>query len=165
MTTPAWANDHCTSPEQSKDVGPFEPQTYGMPSRLSAASSMVRSTGEETRPPVTGTTEPAGALPVVGELPVAGVRGTWTTSCSTWAACGMSFLILWVSVVNLALDAALITSALPTGNPSDRATRSVMTASTPPMPTVPKRPTRIFVSWRPATVTAVRSEEHTSELQ
>src|SRR5690242_6692937 len=155
MTTPAWANDHCTSPEQSNEFGPFAPQTYGMPSRLSAASSMARSTGEETRPPVTGTTDPADALPVAGELPAAGVRGTWTTICSTWAACGMSFLILWVSVANLALDSALITSALPTGNPSDRATWSVMTASTPPMPTVPKRPTRIIVSWRPTTVTAV----------
>src|SRR5690349_12951317 len=118
MTTPAWANDHCTSPEQSKDVGPFAPQTYGIPSRLSAASSVVRSIGEETRPPATGTTAPAGAPPVVGELPVAEFLGTWTTSCSTLAACGMSFLILWVSVVNLAPGAALITSALSTGKPS-----------------------------------------------
>src|SRR5262249_11934308 len=54
MTTPAWANDHCTRPEQSKDFGPFAPQMYGMPSRLSAARSMVRSTFEEARPPVTG---------------------------------------------------------------------------------------------------------------
>src|SRR5215470_14257360 len=68
MTTPAWANDHCTSPEQSKASGPFAPQMYGMPSRLSAARSMVRSTVEETRPPVTGTTEPAGALPELLDL-------------------------------------------------------------------------------------------------
>src|SRR5215831_6910962 len=148
MTTPAWANDHCTSPEQSKDFGPLAPHMYGMPSRLSAARSMVRSTAEEARPPVTGTTEPAGALPFFGALPI------WTTSCWTWAACGMSFLILWVSLVSLALG-ALITIALPAGNPSDRATSLVMTASTPPMPTVPKRPTRIVIGCRPATVTAV----------
>src|SRR5215472_5486738 len=38
MITPAWRKDHCTSPEQSKDVGPAAPQMYGMPRRLSAAN-------------------------------------------------------------------------------------------------------------------------------
>src|SRR5262249_42081186 len=86
MTTPAWANDHCTSPEQSKADGPFAPQMYGMPTRLSAARSMARSTAAETRPPVTGATEPVGALRAT-LVPL-----TWTTSCWTLAECGMSFL-------------------------------------------------------------------------
>src|SRR5690348_17432231 len=75
MITPAWRKDHCTSPEQSKDVGPAAPHTYGMPSRLSAACRKARITGTEARPPTVGCVEPAGADAEVPPL-------TCTTSCS-----------------------------------------------------------------------------------
>ncbi len=52
-------------------------------------------------------------------------------------------------------EGALITIALRTGKPSARAARSVITASTPPMPTVPNLPTRIVCTLRPVTVTGV----------
>ena len=61
-------------------------------------------------------------------------------------------LIRAVSAVTLA-GGALITIALEAGMPSERATESETTASTPPMPTVPNATTRSRSAWRPVTVT------------
>ena len=48
---------------------------------------------------------------------------------------------------------ALITMALPAGTPSERATWSETTASTPSMPTVPSPPTRRFSCLAPLACT------------
>ena len=45
-------------------------------------------------------------------------------------------------------------NAFRAGTPSDRATESETTASTPPMPTVPNATTRSLSAWCPVTVTA-----------
>src|SRR5262249_4649950 len=76
MTTPARANDHCTRPEQSNTFGPLPPQTYGSPSRLCAALSIVMSSAllSVGYPLNEGTVSPAGLLGWVGLLsPVARV--------------------------------------------------------------------------------------------
>ena len=53
---------------------------------------------------------------------------------------------------------ALTTMALAAGMPSDRATTSDTTASTPPMPTVPNATTRRCSGCRPVTVSPPPSD-------
>ena len=53
MLMPAWANDHWTRPEQSKEVGPAAPHTYGRPRLLSAAFSAAVSWAAVMAPPLT----------------------------------------------------------------------------------------------------------------
>src|SRR5436305_15023802 len=104
MTIPACAKDHCTRPEQSKDVGPSAPQTYGMPLRLIAALSMVLTADTGAAAEVT---EPA---PAWREL----MR---ETSCSTPAPLGSSFPMAATSAAKSAV-LTLTTIALPARPPS-----------------------------------------------
>src|SRR5215468_7317084 len=146
MTTPACANDHCTSPEQSNAVGPAAPHTYGMPTRLRAALRKAAAWAGLSRPPVAA--DPA----VAGLPPVARLAGV--TSISTAAPAGTAALILDLRVDRRA-PGALITMALPAGNPSERATAWETTASTPGMPTVPSPPTWSVSGVCPATFTVL----------
>jgi hypothetical protein len=52
METPAWLNAQEVSPEQSKELGPVAPQTYGEPILLFAAASAApaRCDGEASLP-------------------------------------------------------------------------------------------------------------------
>src|SRR5580693_5937504 len=142
MTTPAWANDHWTSPEQSNELGPAAPHTYGRPCLLSAARSAVVSCAAVGPPP---DASDAGTPAWDGAV----VR---VTSGSTPAPRGRMAWIWVASAVTLA-GGALITMAFEAGMPSDRATESETTASTPPMPTVPNAITGSRSAWRPVTVT------------
>src|SRR6266516_2355682 len=144
IAIPACANDHCTSPEQSNAVGPAAPHTYGMPTLLRAALRKALTCAGLSRPPVVA--DPA----VTWVPPTARVAGV--TSSSTAAAAGAAALILDLRVDRRA-PGALITIALPAGNPSERAVASEITASTPGMPTVPGPPTWRVASCCPATLT------------
>ncbi len=74
------------------------------------------------------------------------------TSGSTTAPCGIRVLISRTSAATRSCG-ALTTIALPTGNPSASAWVREITASTPPIPTVPNPATRSDRSVRPATWT------------
>src|SRR6266567_5136470 len=133
MTMPACAIDHCTRPEQSNCVGPAPPQTYGVPSRLfAAARNLATSSGVRPRPWPT----PTSAAPAAPVVTVVVPTTTWVTSGATAVPAGASLLILAISRPSLVCG-ALTTIAFADGRPSDRATASETTASTPPMPTVP----------------------------
>src|ERR1700728_4324034 len=149
MTTPARANDHCTRPEQSKSVGPSPPHTYGMPSLLSAASRNA-TTSALVRP------GPSAAAPAIPAAPPVSARpdeADSATSDATAAFRGSSFLICFISVLRSACG-ALITIALSAGIPSERATASETTASTPPTPPVQGPATGSASAGRPYTRTA-----------
>src|SRR5690242_15849957 len=146
MLMPAWAKDHSTRPEQSKEDGPAAPHTYGRPRLLSAAFSAVASWAAVMAPPLAA--EP-GTVPTGDGAPG---RVTSVTSGSTDAPRGRTALILVASEATWA-GGALTTSAFLAGIPSERATESDTTASTPPMPTVPNATTGSRCCWRPDTVT------------
>src|ERR1700733_8553757 len=107
MTTPAWAKDHCTRPEQSNEVGPAAPHTYGMPSLLAAASSMAVTWLVVSPVPETD----AGAVPVASPA-VPGLAVVDATSGSTSAPLGTTDLIFAISEATVACG-ALTTMALP----------------------------------------------------
>src|SRR5204862_45284 len=64
MLMPAWAKDHSTRPEQSKEDGPAAPHTYGRPRLLSAArSALVSWAAVNAPPPRVPGTSPTGDPP------------------------------------------------------------------------------------------------------
>ncbi len=79
---------------------------------------------------------------------------TWVTSAATAVLAGASLLILGISRSSLACG-ALMTIAFADGRPSDLATASETTASTPPMPTVPNPATGSITGWAPMTRTGL----------
>ena len=79
-------------------------------------------------------------------------RVTSVTNGSTAAPRGRTALIRAVSEATLS-GGALTTIAFLAGTPSDLATESDTTASTPPIPTVPNATTGSCSGWRPDTVT------------
>src|ERR1019366_2546215 len=100
ITTPAWASDHCTRPEQSKASGPAAPHTYGRPSLPSAAfRNAVTSLAARPGPP---------AAPEATATPDA---GACATSAATDAPRGSSLETRVISVPSSACG-ALITIAL-----------------------------------------------------
>src|SRR5690348_18402747 len=128
MVMPAWANDHWTRPEQSNEPGPVAPHTYGRPFLLSAARSASVSWDALTPP------RPSAALGAVPTGDVRPDRVTSVTRASTPAPLGRTALILAVSEATLD-GGALTTMAFPAGTPSDLATVSDITASSPTRPT------------------------------
>src|SRR5271156_2598653 len=123
MGTPAWAKDHSTRPEQSNEAGPSAPHAWGRPCLLSAARSAAVSCAV-LRPPLPPASD--GGAP-------AWAAAAKVTSGSTAAPRGRMALIRAVSAVTLA-GGALTTIAFEAGMPSERATESETTASTPPLP-------------------------------
>src|SRR5205809_2479486 len=111
MLTPAWAKDHSTRPEQSKEDGPAAPHTYGRPRLLSAAFSAAVSWAALIAPP---TAEVPGMVPTGGGAPG---RVTSVISGSTDAPCGSTALIRAASAATLA-GGALTTRAFLAGIPS-----------------------------------------------
>src|SRR5450755_4930064 len=115
MVTPARANDHCTRPEQSNDVGPAAPHTYGILWRLRAALSMVMISlrPAPALPPETPDTPAAVASVVVAPAVTCVMSG----SAAAW--CGMIRFTAVAREARLACG-ALITMALAAGIPRER---------------------------------------------
>src|SRR5205807_639183 len=120
MLTPAWAKDHSTRPEQSKEDGPAAPHTYGRPRLLSAARSATVSWAAVIAPPAA---EVPGMAPTGAGPPG---RVTSVTSGSTDAPRGRTALIRAASEATRS-GGALTTSAFLAGIPSERATESETT--------------------------------------
>ena len=86
-------------------------------------------------------------------LPVAAGPADWATSAAMAAPRGSTFWICRISELSSACG-ALITMALSAGMPSERATLSETTASTPPIPTVPRPASGRSSTCRPVTWTS-----------
>src|SRR5215469_16675295 len=149
MTIPAWRIDHWTRPEQSNTLGPAPPHTYGRPTLLSAAVRNDLTCATVIPGPVAEVRPRAPADPWVTGSPRA---GAWPTSGATEAPSGSASLTLRIKTLRVACG-ALMTIAFPAGMPSDLATVSDTTASTPLMPTVPKPPTGSSSVCEPVTLT------------
>src|SRR5690348_11880959 len=129
MLMPAWAKDHSTRPEQSKEDGPAPPHTYGRPRLLSAARSAVVSWAAVSAPP--------GGVP--GTIPTGDAppgRVTSVTSGSTDAPFGSTALIL-AAIAGTLAGGELTTRAFLAGTPSEAGTGPDTTASRPRWPTGP----------------------------
>jgi len=127
-----------------------------MPRRLSAACTIAVNCALDIDAPPAVPESPTWEVTV---LPVP--LTTQVTSGSTPAPRGRNFSILAVSAVTSA-GLALTTMAFEDGIPSDRATESETTASTPAMPTVPNATTDSCSGWRPETVTLPPSGSRSS---
>src|SRR5450755_4801891 len=110
MRIPACANDHCTSPEQSKAAGPDAPQTYGSPCRPRAAFSIVTIRAWPAEAPLPARPDTPAAVASVLVTPAL----TCVMSGSVAAPCGMTRFTAVARDARLACG-ALITMALEAG--------------------------------------------------